>query len=69
MHIKHVVIQYYAMKSKSFLSIIKVKNIHEFNALNINLGILSAKKNYPSLAYFTIFSPYNIFLCNVLRCL
>jgi hypothetical protein len=43
MHIKHAFIQYYAMKSKIFLLIIKVKNIHEFNALSINLWILSSK--------------------------
>jgi hypothetical protein len=68
MHIKHAFIQYYAMKSNILLLIIKVKNIHEFNALSINLWILKYD-NYPSLTYFTMFSPNNIFLGNVLRCL
>jgi hypothetical protein len=43
--LEHAIIQYYAMKSKIFfLLIIKVKNIHEFNILNLSLWILSTKK-------------------------
>jgi len=62
--LKHSIFQYYAMKLKNFfLLIIKIKNIHEFNVLKLNLWILSTKKiKYPSLAYFTIFYSKN-FLC------
>jgi hypothetical protein len=45
--LKHAIIQYYAMKSKIFfLLIIKIKNIHEFNVLNLNLWIFSTEFFY-----------------------
>jgi hypothetical protein len=40
--LKHAIIQYYAMKAK--LLIIKIKNNHEFNVLNLHLWILSTQK-------------------------
>jgi uncharacterized pyridoxamine 5'-phosphate oxidase family protein len=40
--LKHVIIQYYAMKSKIFLLlIIKVKIVHDFNVLSFSLWIFS----------------------------
>jgi hypothetical protein len=43
--LKHAVIQYYAMKSKIFLLlIIKIKNIHGFNVLNLSLWIVLTPK-------------------------
>ncbi len=48
--LKHAIIQYYAMKSKIFLLlIIKVKNIHEFNVLSLNLWIRSTPPKKVSL--------------------
>ncbi len=41
--LKHVIIQYYAMKSKD-LPLIKVKHIHDFNVLSFSLWIFSTKK-------------------------
>ncbi len=50
------------MKSNNFLLlIIKIKNIHEFNVLRLNLWIFSIKNiKYPLLANFTMLSPPNI---------
>jgi hypothetical protein len=41
--LKHVVFQYYAMKSKNFLMLIIDLNIHEFNILRYTLWILFLK--------------------------
>jgi len=54
--LKHVVIQYYVMKSKNLLSIIDLNNIHGFNILRYILWILSKK----------IASVFN---CHILPCL
>ncbi len=48
------------------LLIIKIKNIHEFNVLNLNLWILfTQKKRHPSLIYFTMFSPFDEQSCGL----
>ncbi len=58
----HEIIQYYAMKSNIFLLlIIKVKDIHDFNVLNLSLRILSTKKR-SSIHWHTLpcFHPFEI---------
>ncbi len=48
--LKHANFQYYAMKSKNFLSsTIEINNIHKFNILRHNLWFFSKKKEKKSL--------------------
>jgi hypothetical protein len=48
--LKHAFEKYYTMKSNNFLLlIIKIKNIHEFNVLKVNLLIFFPQKNQISL--------------------
>jgi hypothetical protein len=56
--LKHSNLQYYAMKSKKFLLlIIKIKKIHKFNVLRLNIGFNHIIKTHNHL-FGVLFNDY-----------
>jgi hypothetical protein len=61
--LKHVIFQYYVMKSKNFLNYwsFKLKNIHEFNVLRLNLWYFPPKTQV-SFHVFTLWKLFYFWL-------